>query len=162
MLDFSTKYLIEDETKYQINSYNSVELDYTLSRYYKIKDILPDNLSKYKSYRSKTEDTYCYIRSIGDAFVIINIYLEYVLTLLENLTNKINDIIKLKENENTNNTEQLLLQLNTLKSQYNNLFIVLDYEHNDKLLVRALQVLKEVNIDPTFILNKLKQIKPAI
>lgn len=159
MQTFMMTYISNIE-KYKISYTRYVDI----TNYYEwkgLKNIVPNNVVEFNggTQRNKRIRTSFYITNIGDAFITINYYLELLLNNLQDLTNKVNQLTKMKEN-NEDKT-YLLNQLKNIKSQYANFFKMIEYDNN-VVLDEALATLLSVKINPTSILTKLTYIKPKI
>lgn len=143
--------------KFEYTPYSeSIQYNY---KYQNLINIVPDNIHKYHAGSKRNGyDVYeYYFYNIGDAFIILNTYLEYLLKTLEELTNIIDKINKLKQ-DTKQNKDYILSYIDNLKTSYVNFFKLLNYD-NDNVMEKALYLLDSVKIDPKPILNKLKNIK---
>lgn len=131
-------------------TYNNKNYEYGL----KLKSLFPDNITEYK-YR-KYYSMYFSFKSIGDCFVVINLFLEKLIYTCVDLLNIIEQYNKLKDNDNVNDLVKLL---NTLKSKYNDVLFASNY-NNIHIIQESISILQGIYIDPLPILNKLKNNKP--
>lgn len=159
MQTFMMTYISNIE-KYKINFTHYIDI----TNYYRwsgLKQIVPGNISDWNqgTQRRKNIRTTFYIRNIGDAFITINYYLELLFNDLQDLTNRVNQLTKMKEDNE--DKFYILNQLKSIKSWYANFFNMLEYDNN-AVLSEAISTLKGVGIDPTNILDKLKYIKPKV
>lgn len=162
MQTFMMQYLSNLENYKFENYYYINNIDITMHyKYHGLKNIIPENISSWNkgTQRRKNIRTEYKVKNLGDAFIIINYYLELLLNDLQNLTDKLNLLTKMQEDKEDKSA--ILQQLNYIRTLYKNFFDQLNYE-NDFVLSQTISKLQKVNIDPTTILDKLLQITPKI
>ena len=155
---FTMRYISDNKVHKLISNY---QIDITNNYdFYKLQEINPVNMRTYNYGTRRYKDIryYYYINNIGDAFIVLNYYLELLLTKVGDLSNRLTDLLN---NKNKSNPEEVLRQISSIKSYYNTFFSLLNYK-SIELIREAVNALSVININVENILNNLNNIKKRI
>ena len=159
MQQFMFKYLSDNIEKYIIKYAQSINILYD-TKYAKLKTLLPENVyegSRGYSRRYKQPYEEFYVKTIGDCFIVINLYFENLLNDLQFFINTLNTIQELKK-DTEKNKDVILSNLKYLKDKYNLVIKNINY-NNDNVLSTVVYILKQVQINPEPILSKLMNVQ---
>ena len=159
MQQFMFKYLSDNIEKYIIKYAQSINILYD-TKYAKLKTLLPENVyegSRGYSRRYKQPYEEFYVKTIGDCFIVINLYFENLLNDFQFFINTLNTIQELKK-DTEKNKDVILSNLKYLKDKYNLVIKNINY-NNDNVLSTVVYILKQVQINPEPILSKLMNVQ---